>query len=68
MRAELVSVIDTEAGKVIHWTGKSYPVSGMEERTLVQAPLKSHRLEFGGKRMLILGCHDLNLFSQRART
>lgn len=67
MRAELVSVIDTEAGKVIHWTGKSYPVSGIEERTLVQAPLRSHLLEFDRKRMLILGCHDLNLFSQRAR-
>ena len=67
MRAELVSVIDTKAGEVIHWTGKSYPVSGKEERTLVQAPLKSHLLEFGGKRLLILGCHDLNLFSQRAR-
>ncbi|MDE0344137.1 MAG: hypothetical protein OXK82_13385 [Deltaproteobacteria bacterium] len=67
MRAELVCVTDTEAGAVIHWTGKSYPVSGIEERTLVQAPLQSHLLEFGGKRMLVLGCHDLNLFSQRAR-
>ena len=65
--AELVAVIDTKIGEVICWTGKSYPVGTVQERTLVHAPLKSHLLEFGGTRILVLGCHDLNLFSQRAR-
>ena len=65
--AELVAVIDTETGEVIRWTGKSYPAGPVQERTLVHAPLESHLLDFHGTPMLILGCHDLNLFSQRAR-
>ena len=65
--AEMVAVIDTETGAVIRWTGKSYPAGPVQERTLVHAPLESHLLKFGETPMLILGCHDLNLFSQRAR-
>ena len=65
--AEMVAVIDTETRVVIRWTGKSYPNGPVQERTLVHAPLESHLLEFDGTPMLILGCHDLNLFSQRAR-
>lgn len=65
--AEMVAVIDTETGAVVHWTGKSYPANPVQERTLVHAPLPSHLFEFDGTPMLMLGCHDLNLFSQRAR-
>lgn len=65
--AEMVAVIDTETGAVIHWTGKSYPVDAVQARTLVHAPLASHLFKFDGTPMLILGCHDLNLFSERAR-
>ena len=65
--AEMVAVIDTETGVVSRWTGKSYPAGPVQERTLVHAPLESHLFEFDGTPMLILGCHDLNLFSQRAR-
>ena len=65
--AELVAVIDTRTRTVIRWTGKSYPADPVQERTLVHAPLASHLLMFEGIPMLILGCHDLNLFSQRAR-
>ena len=65
--AEMVAVIDTATGEVIAWTGKSYPAGAVQERTLVHAPLKSHLFSFDGTPMLILGCHDLNMFSQRAR-
>ena len=65
--AEMVAVIDTETGSIIRWTGKSYPMGRVQEQTLVHAPLESHLLTFNGAPMLILGCHDLNLFSERAR-
>ncbi|MFO0554339.1 MAG: hypothetical protein U0271_38515 [Polyangiaceae bacterium] len=65
--AELVAVIDCKSGKIVRWTGKSYP-TGDQEGLLVQvADLRSHLLEFAGERVLLLGCHDLNMFSARAR-
>lgn len=67
-RAELVGVLDLHEGGAIRWTGKSYPVSGEEERVLVQEPcLESHLLRVAGQRVLVLGCHDLNMFNGRAR-
>ena len=66
-RAELVAVFDTEKEAVVQWTGKSYPAGSVEERHLVQAPLENHLLDSEGTPILILGCHDLNLFSERAR-
>ena len=66
--AELVGVLDLDEGAVIRWTGKSCPVSGEEERVLVQEPcLESHLLRVAGQRVLVLGCHDLNMFNGRAR-
>jgi len=65
--AELVAIIDLDQGKPVGWTGKSYPVSG-QERTLVQErALESHRFHVDDERVLVLGCHDLNMFSPRAR-
>ena len=65
--AELVAIVDVERGKPVQWTGKSYPVA-WQERTLVQeADLESHLIECGKERVLVLGCHDLNMFSARAR-
>ena len=65
--AELVAVVEVARGEpVVRWTGKSYPVS-WQERTLVQEPaLDSHLLRCGAERVLILGCHDLNMFSPQA--
>ena len=67
--AELVALVDVELGEVIHWTGKSYPTTGANDqsRTLVQAPLQSHCFAYGRDRILILGCHDLHMFSGRGR-
>jgi hypothetical protein len=65
--AELVVVIDCDSGKVVQWTGKSYPTA-RQENTLVQvADIDSHLLEIADEKVLVLGCHDLNMFSARAR-
>lgn len=65
--AELVAVVECSSGKIVRWTGKSYP-TGYQESMLVQvADLKSHFLDIAGERVLVLGCHDLNMFSARAR-
>lgn len=67
-RAELVAVVDLDEGAIVRWTGKSYPRSGQEERVLVQEPcLESHLLCAAGHRVLLLGCHDLNMFNGRGR-
>ena len=68
--AELVALVDGKVGKVIHWTGKSYPTTGRnydQSRTLVQAPAESHCFRNGKQRILILGCHDLHMFGGRGK-
>ncbi len=64
--AELVAIIKASSGQVVQWTGKSYPVAN-QERTLVQeTDLNSHLFSSKRDRVLILGCHDLNMFSNRS--
>ena len=64
--AEIVAVVDTDSGKIVCCTGKSYPV-GWQEKTLVQETnLKSHLFRRGKEHVLVLGCHDLNMFSNRS--
>jgi hypothetical protein len=64
---ELVAIFDVGSGKIVRWTGKSYP-TGRQESTLVQiADLDTHMLSIAGERVLVLGCHDLNMFSPRGR-
>ena len=64
--AELVAIVDIARGEPVQWTGKSYPVS-WQERTLVQeTDLNSHLFCCETERVLVLGCHDLNMFSPRA--
>lgn len=63
---ELVGVYDVQHDRFAGWTGKSYPLA-TQENTLVQVTdLGSHLLELDGERVLLLGCHDLNMFSPRA--
>lgn len=64
--AELVAIINLKT-RVISWTGKSYPVVGQEKTLVHVTSVKSHFLEIGGERILVLGCHDLNAFSNRSR-
>lgn len=68
LAAELVAIVDTSTGKVVHWTGKSYPTPS-QERTLVrEADLGSHLFKCRFGNVLVLGCHDLNMFSNRSRS
>ena len=65
-----MALVDAKSGKVIQWTGKSYPTTDQgndQARTLVQAPAKSHCFHKGTHRVLILGCHDLHMFGGRGR-
>lgn len=65
--AELVAVFDTVSGRVIRWTGKSYPADSQQHTLVHVKDLHSHLLDTGSERVLVLGCHDLHLFSNRGR-
>ena len=65
--AELVAVYDTQKEKVLKWTGKSYPTSSQEDKLFQIKEVETHFFEYGGERILILGCHDLNIFSPRSK-
>lgn len=65
--AELVAVYDTKNEQIIRWTGKSYPTGDQEHTLLHVTDLDSHLLRVAGERVLVLGCHDLNMFSPRGR-
>jgi hypothetical protein len=65
LHVELVFVYDLKNKKIIGITGKSYPVI-FQEKTLVKIKdLNSHFMKIGSEKVLILGCHDLNIFSPR---
>lgn len=64
--AELIAAYDLDTETVLRWTGKSYPTAS-QERTLFQVTdLRSHILSHDRWRILLLGCHDLNMFSPRS--
>lgn len=65
--AELVAVVDCESGKVVRWTGKSYPTGSQEAHLVQVSDLSTHLFEIAEEKVLVLGCHDLNMFSARAR-
>lgn len=64
--AELVAVL-TPADRRVRWTGKSYPTSGQASSLFQVVDLKTHLIRVAGVRALVLGCHDLNMFSRRGR-
>lgn len=64
--AELVAVYEFATRRVF-WTGKSYPTSDQEPHLVQVVDLGTHLLEVAGERVLVLGCHDLNMFSPRGR-
>ena len=65
--AELVAVLNTKSGKVVHWTGKSNPTSPQQHSLVHVKDLDTHFRELGSECLLLLGCHDLHLFSGRGR-
>ena len=62
---ELVGLLDLEHDKW-HWTGKSYPTGAQEKGLIRVADLMTHFVNLQGEKVMILGCHDLNMFSNRA--
>lgn len=63
--AELVAVFDVDRRKLVRWTGKSYPTGDQQDTLVHVRDLDTHLLEIAGERVLVLGCHDLNMFSPR---
>ena len=64
--AELIAAYDPLTEKIVRWTGKSYPTPDQEKRLFQVVDLKSHVLIHERRRILLLGCHDLNMFSPRS--
>jgi hypothetical protein len=62
---EFVFIYDTAADSV-QITGKSYPTCQQERKLVRQPDLCSHILLLGLDSVLVLVCHDLNIFSNRA--
>lgn len=63
--AELTFAMDMDSGKV--WrTGKSYPNPRQQHGLVRVADLQSHFVDAGKRRIMLLGCHDLNMFSPRS--
>lgn len=65
--AELVGVYDTRGARFVAWTGKSYPVQWQAPSLMYCKDLESHFLVLSGVSVMLLGCHDLNIFSPRSR-
>jgi len=67
--AELVVVTDLRTGKLSLLTGKTYPTDD-QARTLIRAAdWRSHLwTPPNGDRVIVLGCHDFNVYSNRAMT
>ena len=66
LHAEIVAIVDVEKATVVQWTGKSYPTSWQAPTLVQEVNLHSHLFECAKHRVLVLGCHDLNMFSGRA--
>ncbi len=65
---QFVALFDTAKSKVIHWTGKSYPTTYDQKCRLVEIEdLKSHFVKVNKETICLLGCHDLKIFSPRAK-
>ena len=64
---ELVAVYDLKKEKVIYWTGKFYPTEGQKNDLIKINNLDTHFIELNNQKVVILGCHDLNVFSPRGQ-
>ncbi|MDE2480841.1 MAG: hypothetical protein KGN02_01455 [bacterium] len=64
--AQLVATVDLASAKIVGWTGKSYPTLAEEKELVHETNLQSHLQKIGRWRCLVLGCHDLNMFSPRS--
>jgi hypothetical protein len=61
---ELVALINLKT-RQYHWTGKSYPLTSQEKGLVRIKDLRTHFVDLPFGKVMILGCHDLNMFSPR---
>ena len=64
---EFIAVFDFKQGKVIHWTGKFYPTEQQKKDLIKINDLSTHFIKLNNQKVLILGCHDLNVYSPRGK-
>jgi len=64
---ELVAFYDLKQEKVIQWTGKFYPTEQQKKDLIKINDLSTHFIKLNDQKVLILGCHDLNVFSPRGQ-
>lgn len=64
---ELIAVYNLKKEKVIRWTGKFYPTEYQKRSLIKFNDLDSHFIELNSQKIIILGCHDLNVYSPRGQ-
>ncbi|HPR59273.1 MAG TPA: hypothetical protein PK915_12985, partial [Bacteroidales bacterium] len=64
---EFVAVFDLKQEEVIQWTGKFYPTEQQKKDLIKINDLNTHFIKLNHQNLLILGCHDLNVFSPRGQ-
>ena len=65
LHVEFVCLVDL-INKRFHLTGKSYPTPREQRRLVRMTDLKSHFIELGDGKVMVLGCHDLTIFNPRS--
>lgn len=63
---ELVFLVDLKNNE-FYWTGKSYPTSNQENGLVRIVNLNTHFFDLDVGKVMILGCHDLNIFNPRSK-
>jgi len=66
LHVEMVALLDLKTNRYF-LTGKSYPTAGQENGLVIFQDLKTHFVELPFGKVMILGCHDLNVFSPRGK-
>lgn len=64
---ELIGVFSCKSSRVIHWTGKFYPTEYQKSTLIKINDLSTHFTQLNNQKIVILGCHDLNVFSPRGQ-
>jgi len=65
LQVELVCLFDLTKRR-FYWTGKSYPTNSQERKLVRISDLKTHFFDLNGlETVMVLGCHDLNMFNNR---
>jgi|GEM_PF-670455 len=64
---EFVAIYDLKNERIISWTGKFYPTEAQKNDLIKFNDLNTHFVELNNHKVVVLGCHDLNVFSPRGQ-